>query len=122
MRLVARAVRGAVGPAYPVFRQVELGEARPGGLTLEEAVKVARWLAEDGLDAIEVSGGHAAGRPAPGPVRPVKGTATQGYFLAAAGPSSRRCRCRWWVVGGFRRRNQLEEALEAVDAVALCRP
>ncbi len=122
VRLVARAVRGAVGPAYPVFVKLSSGEAMPGGLTLEEAVQVARWLAEDGLDAIEVSGGHAAAGPRQAPVRPVKGPATQGYFLAAARAVKSAVPVPVVVVGGFRRRNHVEEALEAVDAVALCRP
>lgn len=58
---MCEAVRGEVGPSYPVF--IKLGmmdnlESVPDGLTLEDGARIVSRLADIRLDAVEVSGGH----------------------------------------------------------------
>ena len=121
VRLVLRAVRDAVGPAYPVFVKLNSEDGLEGGFTLEEALWVAKKLDQDGVDALEVSGGvAAAGRKMPS--RFVKKPEDQGYFLANAAAIKQAVSCPVIAVGGFKSRSIVENALDQVDAVSMCRP
>lgn len=115
------AVRKAVGPLFPVLVKLNSADFVENGLSLEESIQVATWLSEHGVNAIEVSGGvAAAGKLAP--IRAVKETRDQGYFLDNAKAIKEAVSCPVMVVGGFRSRALVEEALETVDAVSMCRP
>ncbi|MFZ7088538.1 NADH:flavin oxidoreductase/NADH oxidase [Curtobacterium sp. RRHDQ10] len=58
---VARAVRTEVGDAFPVLVRVSATDWVDGGVTLDETEDVVRWLAEAGVDLIDVStGGNVA--------------------------------------------------------------
>jgi 2,4-dienoyl-CoA reductase-like NADH-dependent reductase (Old Yellow Enzyme family) len=115
------AVRDAVGPAFPVFVKLNSEDAVPGGLGLADAVEVARSLDARGIDAIEVSGGVPAAKPKSA-ARAVTGPDDEGYFLANARRIKAEVGCPVIVVGGFRSRSRIEEALRSVDAVAMSRP
>ena len=114
-------VRSAVGPGYPVFIKLNTTDAMDGGLTLEEALVVAKGLSDRGIDAIEVSGGSpAAGKLSPS--RVVKEPGDEGYFLANAAAVKQVVSCPVICVGGWRSRVRVEAALDQVDAVAMSRP
>lgn len=116
-----QAVRTAVGLEYPVFIKLNSEDGMEGGLVLEEAVQVAAGLSERGIDAIEVSGGgRASGLKAS--ARVVRKPEEEGYFLSNARAIKAAVSCPVIVVGGFRSRQKVEEALLHVDAVSLCRP
>ena len=51
---VLRACRSAL-PGFPILFRLSAREYAPGGLTLEEGIQVAEWIAEAGADAIHVS-------------------------------------------------------------------
>lgn len=57
LRAVLVAIREAVGPAYPVTARLGLADAVEGGLALADGLAIARMLADEGLDALEVSYG-----------------------------------------------------------------
>jgi 2,4-dienoyl-CoA reductase-like NADH-dependent reductase (Old Yellow Enzyme family) len=115
------AVRAEVGNDYPVFIKLNSEDAIDGGLELSDAVEVARGLAQRGIDAIEVSGGvPAAGKKAA--ARTVPKARDEGYFLANARAVKSSVNCPVIVVGGFKSRARIEEALGSIDAVAMCRP
>ena len=66
MRFVKEAikeVRAAVGPEYPVLIKMSVEEGVENGLTLDESCRIAKGLADAGVDAIEVSGGIVADTP-----------------------------------------------------------
>ncbi|KLU58907.1 NADH oxidase [Peptococcaceae bacterium CEB3] len=69
---VLEAVRGAVGPDYPVLMRWGASDCAEGGVTLKESCQAARYLAEAGLDILDISGGMC-GYSAPG-------LSGQGYF------------------------------------------
>ncbi len=118
---VYEAVRQAVGPAYPVFIKLNSEDSLEGGLVLEDSLTVARELSRRGIDAIEVSGGvPAAGKKSP--ARLVRDLEEEGYFMANAQAVKQAVDCPVIVVGGWRSRGKVEEALETVDAVAMSRP
>ncbi|MFH1169702.1 MAG: FAD-dependent oxidoreductase [Chloroflexota bacterium] len=52
---IVKAVREAVGPAYPVCVRISADEFVPGGVTLEEAVPISQMLEAAGIDCISVS-------------------------------------------------------------------
>ncbi len=56
-RAVVRAVRAAVGGSVAVLVKLNTRDGLPGGLELDDAVQVARCVADDSADAIVPSGG-----------------------------------------------------------------
>jgi 2,4-dienoyl-CoA reductase-like NADH-dependent reductase (Old Yellow Enzyme family) len=72
---VLAAVRGRVGPAFPVFVRLGMHDERAGGLTLAPACWTASQLAAAGAAMIDVSGGQSGSEdPGRGP----------GYFVGYA--------------------------------------
>ena len=57
---VVKKVRAAVGPDYPVLIKISVEEGVDNGMTLDESCIIAKGLADEGVDAIEVSGGIVA--------------------------------------------------------------
>ena len=118
---VYEAVRREVGPDFPVFIKLNSDDAVEGGFELTESIEVARGLSDRGIDAIEVSGGvPAAGSKSA--ARLVKNPDDEGYFLSNARAIKDAVPCPVITVGGYRSRAKIAEALQWVDAVALCRP
>ena len=119
---VLEETRAAVGPEFPLFIKLNTDDGLgQEGLQLDEAVQVAAELSRRGIDAIEVSGGvPAAGRNSP--ARAVKEPEDEAYFLANAVAVKQVVDCPVIVVGGFRSRDTVEQALEQVDAVSMSRP
>jgi len=63
-RRVLAAVREAAGPGVAVWAKLNMTDGFRGGLGVEEAVEVARWLAADGsVDALQLTGGHTSRTP-----------------------------------------------------------
>jgi NADH:flavin oxidoreductases, Old Yellow Enzyme family len=63
-RAIVRAVRDAVGDRLAVIAKLNLDDGVRGGLRLDEAVQVARWLDADGaLDALEMTAGSSLLNP-----------------------------------------------------------
>jgi 2,4-dienoyl-CoA reductase-like NADH-dependent reductase (Old Yellow Enzyme family)/NADPH-dependent 2,4-dienoyl-CoA reductase/sulfur reductase-like enzyme len=60
---VLHAVRKEVGPNYPVLFRMNGEEHVEGGRTLKDSVRIAKRLAEEGVDAIDVSGGLIESAP-----------------------------------------------------------
>ena len=54
---VVRAVREAIGPDFPLFFRMSAAESTPNGLTLEDGLRYARVLQEEGVDCLDVSHG-----------------------------------------------------------------
>ena len=55
---IVRAIRAAVGPAFPIGVKLNSADFQRGGFTIEEAMDVARALDAAGIDLLEVSGGN----------------------------------------------------------------
>jgi len=63
-REVVRAVKEAVGESMAVLAKLNMSDGVPGGLWVDESVKVARMLeADGGLDALELTGGSSLQNP-----------------------------------------------------------
>ena len=119
-----RSVRGAVGADYPVLVKLNGSDNLAGGLTLEDAVHAARALAEEGVDAIEVS----SGTPASGGETPVRQhidtPGQEAYNLNPAVVIRSAVSCPVMVVGGIRSFDVASGIIRRgeADYLALARP
>jgi 2,4-dienoyl-CoA reductase-like NADH-dependent reductase (Old Yellow Enzyme family) len=119
-----RSVRQAAGPDFPVLVKLNGSDFMQDGLCIEDAVFAARALANEGIDAIEVSGGT----PASGdntPVRKKIETREQeAYHLPLAKRIKESVSCPVMVVGGFRSFEAARDAVEGADMdyISLARP
>ena len=52
---IVRAARQKLGPSYPILFRLNAVERVDGGQTLEDALAVSRILADEGVDALDVS-------------------------------------------------------------------
>ena len=123
---VCEAVRGQVGPDYPVF--IKLGmmdnlQRVPDGLHMDDGVRVVSRLAGLGLDAVEVSGGYGGGTDFVGRLG-VGTKAPEAYFRELAQRARAATPLPVILVGGLRSRAVMDEVLASGDAdmIALCRP
>jgi len=128
---VVRAVRRSVGADFPVALKLNSDDFRKGGFSHAECLQVVRWLNDESLDLLELSGGTyeqprligAEGRAADAvPVRPST-RAREAYFLDYAASVRTVARMPLMVTGGFRSRGAMEAALEGdCDLVGIGRP
>ncbi len=57
LKEVFQSVRQMVGPSFPILVKLNTQDFVENGLTLQESIFVAKMLEEQGLDALELSGG-----------------------------------------------------------------
>lgn len=132
---VVRATRAAVGPEFPVAVKLNSDDFRKGGFTLDECVNVVRWLNEERIDLLEVSGGTYeqprllgySGDAETASEEPAMRESTrkrEAYFLDYAQKIRDVCDCPLMVTGGFRTRAFMEEVVAngETDVIGLGRP
>ena len=121
---VYRAVRQAVGKDFPVVAKLNGSDNLDGGLDIDDALIASRMLDEEGVDAIEVSGGT----PASGDQTPVRQGIDrrehEAYNLPLAARVKGVVSCPVMVVGGFRTFEIVEGVIhrDEADYVSLARP
>ncbi len=128
---VVRAVRKAVGRDFPVALKLNSDDFRKGGFTNLECLEVVRWLNDESLDLLELSGGTyeqprllgAEGRADSAVVVRPSTRAREAYFLEYAEVVRKIALMPLMVTGGFRTRAGMEAALDGdCDVVGLGRP
>ncbi|HVN95493.1 MAG TPA: NADH:flavin oxidoreductase [Syntrophorhabdaceae bacterium] len=122
---VVHAIRQAVGQNFPILAKLNCEDFLPDGLTVEEMVRAAALLQENGLDAIEMSGGTVMSGNR-NPSRPGKpgSEEPEAYYETAASRYKERIDMPLVLVGGIRTYETAERlvARGVADYVALCRP
>jgi 2,4-dienoyl-CoA reductase-like NADH-dependent reductase (Old Yellow Enzyme family) len=130
---VVNAVRGAVGPDFPVAVKLNSADFQKGGFAFEDSLQVAGWLEAAGVDLIEISGGtyeqpkllgaegieeEAQQNVAPSTLM------REAYFVDFALAMQDKVAVPLMVTGGFRRRVAMEQAIDSgsADLVGLGRP
>ena len=127
IRHIIQRVRHAVGDTFPIGVKLNSADFLRGGFNLEECVRVAHWLAEDGVDLLEISGGTYEQLSLLG-VEPTEVREStrkrEAYFVEYARQISDAARIPLMITGGFRRRSIMEEVIQSgeVDIVGLARP
>lgn len=122
---VMEAVRGAVGKDFPLFIKLSGNDFYDRGLTGEESLHVAKRLADDGIDCIEVSGGSKVSYDGMIPSRPhVLKPEDEAYLAPLARRFKETVRVPVITVGGIRSLPVISKILSErqADYVAFCRP
>ncbi len=126
-RRSVQAVRRAVGANFPVAVKLNSADFQKGGFSLEDCVTVARWLSEDGIDLLEISGGTYEQLSLMG-VEPTDVREStrkrEAYFIEYAAAIKEAAQVPLMITGGFRSRTVMENAINAgeIDLVGLARP
>jgi len=126
---VVRAVRAAVGPAFPIGVKLNSADFQRGGFTIDDAMAVARALEAAGIDLLEVSGGNyespamAGSGELPAAQRD-SSVQREAYFLDYARRIRGVTKLPIMLTGGMRSAAVMQEAIAsgAIDAVGLARP
>lgn len=126
-RAVVCAVRKAVGPNFPVAVKLNSADFQKGGFSLEDCVQVAAWLAADGIDLLEISGGTYEQLSLMGVEATEVRESTrrrEAYFLEYAQAIKESANVPLMITGGFRSRDVMEQAISKgeIDMVGLARP
>lgn len=125
------AVRAAVGSDFPISVKLNSADFQKGGFSKEESACVAGWLAERGLDLLEISGGTyeqlaLLGRDDGSAEAKAESTRQrEAYFLEYARDIRRAAEgLPLMVTGGFRTPTLMREVLESgeVDLIGIARP
>lgn len=128
---VVHAVRAAVGADFPVAVKLNSADFQNGGFSHEDALTVARWLNEAGIDLLEISGGTyeqplmiGAGNPEPVETRRQSTIVREAYFLDYARDIRAVTKMPLMVTGGFRSVDGMNAALgeNALDVIGFARP
>lgn len=121
---VLKKVRSVVGPAFPVLIKLNSQDFLEGGLDLEDSVKIGRWLQEDGLDAIELSGGTLRSAPLTPSRVGITNEEKEAYFREAAKAFKEKITIPLILVGGIRSLPVAEGLIDqgVADYISMCRP
>ncbi len=132
LREVIRACRAATAADFPIGVKLNSSDFQQGGFSTEDCVQVVRWLGEDGVDLLELSGGSyeqpsmmGVKSKAQAAVPVAESTRRrEAYFLEYARTIRAAATMPVMVTGGFRSRAAMDEALAAgeLDMIGLGRP
>lgn len=130
-----RAVRSAVGPEFPVSVKLNSADFQKGGFSHEDSLQVAKWLNDEKIDLLEVSGGtYEAPRmggmddlninPDRKETRSESTIAREAYFLEYARDIRAVTTMPLMVTGGFRSVEGMNAALASgqTDVIGIGRP
>jgi len=133
LRAIVKRVRAATGPEFPISVKLNSADFQRGGFAFEDSLQVVRWLEEDGVDLIEISGGtyeqpklmgiEGVEDEDPQDVAPST-AAREAYFVDFAKAMQDHVDVPLMVTGGFRTRLAMIQALEsgAADVIGIGRP
>ena len=117
-------LRTEVGKDFPILVKMNSEDFLDGGLSREDAVKIACMLEEKGLDAIELSGGtQLSGKL--GTIRKgIKSEEDEAYFRDSAKAFKKALRIPLILVGGIRSIQVAEKLLSEgiADYISMSRP
>jgi len=135
LRETVRACRAAAGEDFPIGVKLNSSDFQQGGFSHEECLQVVRWLGEDGVDLLELSGGNyeqpsmmgvrgtAGETPPPQPVAEST-RLREAYFLEYSKAVRAVATMPVMITGGLRTRTAMNEILASgeADMIGLGRP
>jgi 2,4-dienoyl-CoA reductase-like NADH-dependent reductase (Old Yellow Enzyme family) len=121
---IYKAIRKAVGDAFPVLIKLNCNDFADGGLTTAESLLVARRLAGMGLDAIELSGGLLTNSTLTPSRAKIRREEDEAYFREEAHDFKDKIGIPLILVGGIRSFSVAESLIEEgiADYISLSRP
>ncbi len=129
LRETVRSIRAAVGPEYPISVKLNSSDFQKGGFSHEDCLQVVKWLEEDTVDLLEISGGNyenpamMIGARGADEIRSTT-VAREAYFMGYARSIRAATNIPLMVTGGFRTRATMDAALTEgdVDIIGIGRP
>lgn len=120
---VYKAIREAVGEAYPVLIKLNCSDFVDNGLTVEDSIQVGRTLADLGLDAIELTGGLLTSSTLSPSRFAIKTEEDEAYFKEEARQFKSALSIPLILVGGMRSFQVAERLVEAgvADYISMSR-
>lgn len=122
---VMEALRGSVGNDFPILIKLSGHDFFDGGLVPEGSVEIARRLADDGIDGIEVSAGSTASPEDKVPSRRhIRNEEDEAYLADLAALMKEAVEVPVIAVGGIRSLKTISDILTEgkADYVAMSRP
>ncbi len=121
-----RKIKSATGEGYPVLIKINSDDFIDGGICPEEMLLIAQLLEQNGIDAIELSGGTHFSKEGYDPVRKGnRATPNHGaYYFNAAGKLKKAVKVPVILVGGIRAFDTAENIVDSgtADYIAMSRP
>jgi 2,4-dienoyl-CoA reductase-like NADH-dependent reductase (Old Yellow Enzyme family) len=118
---ILKEIKTQCGKDYPVWVKLNCSDfGRNGeGLTFDDFLIAVKEIADNGIDAIEVSGGTMTGEHSP-----CRSKKHENYHLNYAKKLTKTVDTPVILVGGFRNIETIESVLSetALEAVSMCRP
>ena len=119
---VFRGIRSAVGNDFPILVKLNSDDVIDGGLTIDDALQVGKMLQDEGIDAIEISGGtiitgdHCQ--------KDIDSEDKEAYWRGAARAFKQNLEVPLILVGGVRSFNMAEQLLNEgyADYISMSRP
>lgn len=120
---VYRAVRTEVGHKLPIIIKVNGEDFVEGGLTMDEAIRIAQRLEYIGVDALEISGG-LYGFKSTSNGKDIALTEREGYFKEHSRAIKSKVSIPVILTGGIRSRTEAQKLIEEgyADLIGLSRP
>jgi 2,4-dienoyl-CoA reductase-like NADH-dependent reductase (Old Yellow Enzyme family) len=123
---VLQHIKGKCGTDYPVMIKINSDDFTEGGFSQKDSLKVCTILEDNGIDAIEFSGGaFGASRKGFETIRKNDPKITdEPYYFDAAKHYKKKIKIPLILVGGIRYYENAEKLLEdkLCDYISLCRP
>ncbi len=119
-----RAVRRAVGADFPISVKLNSADFQQGGFSNDECLDVVRWLGEEKIDLLEITGGNYEELPWADTTKKESTRLREGYFMEYADRMRKVTTMPLMITGGMRSRKAMEEALagDGMDVIGLGRP
>lgn len=124
-RIVVETIRRGIkaNPGFPITAKMNVYDGVKGGIDIDEAKRIAKILDEEGIDAIETSGGIGVG-PEEVTCREVKSESDEAYFKDYSHAIKSVVDCPVILVGGMRSLPVMKKMLDekCADMISLSRP
>jgi len=123
---VIKAIKANAGEDYPIHIKMNSEDFIEGGMTADQMLQTAKILQQNGIGAIELSGGAIDSPPEVSPVRPEKTPSTEWevFYRDSAKRFKQEISVPLILVGGFRTFDVAKQAIgtSLADYISLCRP
>ncbi|MEM0928275.1 MAG: NADH:flavin oxidoreductase [Pseudomonadota bacterium] len=131
--MVVERIKADAPDGFIVSVKLNSSDFQKGGLSTEDSLTICEWLAERGVDLLEISGGNYE-QPAMMDLSGLEKRYEEGkrestksreaYFLTFAEAVRERSQLPLMVTGGFRTKQGMEDALAsgATDLIGIARP
>ncbi len=120
-----RAIRETVGSSFPVLIKINSEDFLENGLTVKETIEISGMLENEGIDAIEMSGGTIQSDKKLVPVRAgIDSEEKEVFYREAATSFKKQINVPLILVGGVRSYNIAEQLIAdgITDYISLSRP